>query len=78
MDEPRACPTEWNKSKREKQILYIKAYTWNLGKWYWWTQLQGRNEDTDIKNRLMDAGGEGEGGTNWESGTDIYTLSCER
>ena len=29
--------TEWNKSEREKQILSIKAYMWNLGKQYWWT-----------------------------------------
>ena len=26
--------TEWSKSERENQILYIKAYMWNLEKWY--------------------------------------------
>ena len=28
----------------------------------------------DLENRLMDAVGKGEGGTNWESSTKIYTL----
>ena len=39
--------TEWSKSEREKQILYISAYMWNLEKWYRWTYLQGRNRDAD-------------------------------
>ena len=38
--------------------------------------MQGRNGDTDIENGLMDTAGEGEGGKNWESSIDIYTLSC--
>ena len=25
VDEPRACYTEWNKSERQKQILYINT-----------------------------------------------------
>ena len=33
MDEPRAYYTEWSKSEREKQILYINAYIWNLERW---------------------------------------------
>ena len=36
-DEPRAYYTEWSKSEREKQILYMNAYIWNLERWYWWT-----------------------------------------
>ena len=48
--EPRACYSGWSKS--EKQILYIKAYIWNLEKQYWWTYLQGRNGDTDTKSGL--------------------------
>ena len=36
---------------------------------------QSRNRNTDIENKYMDTGaGEGEGGMNWEIGTDIYTL----
>ena len=62
------------KSEREKQILYINAYMWNLEKWYRWTSLQGRNKDTDVdvENKRMDMkggkrGAEGgwEGGMNW-------------
>ena len=74
VDEPRACYTEWSKSEREKQILYINAYVWNLEKWYWWTYLQGSNGDTDIQNRLVDTVGEGEGGMNWENNMQTYTL----
>ena len=62
-DESRACYTERNKSEREKQILYIDAYTWNLEKWYWWTYLQGRNRDADVENGLAATVGEGEGNT---------------
>ena len=34
VDEPRAYYTELRKSEREKQILYISAYIWNLERWY--------------------------------------------
>ena len=30
MDGPRDCHTEWNKSNRGKQIVYIFTYMWNL------------------------------------------------
>ena len=36
LDGPRDCHTEGSKSEREKQTLYINAYTWNLEKWYRW------------------------------------------
>ena len=39
--------------------------------------IQGRN-DADIENGLVDTVGEGEGGTNGESGVDIYKLSYEK
>ena len=32
VDEPRPYYTEWSKSEREKLILYINAYIWNLEK----------------------------------------------
>ena len=80
VDGPRDCHTEWSKSEREKQILYINAYMWNLEKWCRWTGLQGRNRDTDVENKGMDTkGGKvglGSGGMNWEIGTDMYTLIC--
>ena len=34
VDEPRAYYTEWSKSEREKQLLYIYTYVWNLEKWH--------------------------------------------
>ena len=74
VDEPRACYTEWNKSKREKQILYTNTYTWNLEKWCWWTYLHSGNRDTDMENRLVDKVGEGEGWTNWERSMETYIL----
>ena len=39
------------------QIVYLKGYIWNLEKWYWWTNLQGRNRDADIENRRLDIQG---------------------
>ena len=63
LDEPRACYTEGSTSEREKQILYIKTYIWNLENWYWWTYLQDRKK-TDIENRLVDTKAEGEDGRN--------------
>ena len=34
VDGPRACHTEGSKSEREKQILYINTYIWDLEKSY--------------------------------------------
>ena len=76
VDGPIDCHTEWSKSEREKQILYINAYMWNLEKWYRWTYLQSRNRDTDIENKHMDTKGERGGGMDREIGIDIYTLLC--
>ena len=65
-------------SQKVHQTLYINAYIWDLEKWYWCSYLQGKNRDRDIENRPVSTAGEGEGGTNWESGVDIYTLPCEK
>ena len=43
---------------------------------YKWACLQGRNRDADVENGCVDTAGEGEGGTNWESCIDVYTLPC--
>ena len=32
--ETRVCSTEWSKSEREQQTLYMDIYMWNLEKWY--------------------------------------------
>ena len=68
----RVCLTEWHKSERGKQILYIKAYRWNLEKWYRWTYLQHRNRDAGVENRHVNTREEGEGGMNWEYHWHIY------
>ena len=64
VDETRAYYTEWNKSEREKEILYINANVWNLEKWYCWACLQGRSRDANIGNRHVDTVQEGEGEIN--------------
>ena len=71
MDELRAYCTEWSRSERERQILHINTCVWNLERWYWWTNLQDSNWDID---RLVDTAWEGEGGKNWESSMETYTL----
>ena len=43
---------------------------------YWWTYLQGSNEDADTENTLVDTEGNREGGKNWESSNGIYALPC--
>ena len=58
-------------------ILYINTYIRDLEKLYWWTYLLGRNRDTEVENGLVDTEGKGEGGTNWESGTEIYITMCK-
>ena len=36
--------------------------------------MQGSNGDTDVKNRLLDSMGEGEGGMIWENSPETYML----
>ena len=74
VNKPRAGCTEWSKSERKKQILHINAYMWNLEKMVLMNLFAGRNRDSGRENRLMDTVGAGEGGTNWESSMEIYTL----
>ena len=37
--------------------------------------MLGNKGDSDIKNRLLDLVGEGEGGMIWENSIDTYTLT---
>ena len=37
--------------------------------------MQSSKGDTDVKNRLLDSVGEGEGGMIWENSTETDTLS---
>ena len=58
VDEPRAYYTDWSKSERERQILYINTSMWNLERWYWWTYLQGCNRQRH-RHRGQTCGHEG-------------------
>ena len=62
VDETGAYYTEWSKSERETLIQYINTYIWNLERWWRRHYTQGSKRDTDVKNRLLDYVGEGEGG----------------
>ena len=64
---------EWNKSERERQLLYINIYMWNLERWYWQSFMQGSKEETDVENRLLDSVG-GEGRMIWENSIETDTL----
>ena len=56
-------------SQKEKDILCINAYIWNLEREYRCCYVQGFKGDTDIKDRLLDTVEEGEGETIWENST---------
>ena len=36
--------------------------------------MQGSKGDTDVKNRLLDSAGEGDGGMIWENSTEMCML----
>ena len=74
VDEPRAYYTEWSKSEREKQILYINAYIWNLERQKQWSYMKGRKGDTDVKNRLLESVRESEGGMILENRIETCAL----
>ena len=40
--------------------------------------MRDSKRDTDVKNRLLDSVGEGEGGRIWENGIETYILSCKK
>ena len=40
--------------------------------------MQDSKRDTDVKNRLLDSVGEGEGGMIWENGIETCILSCKK
>ena len=62
---------------KEKNKYHILTHTYEIEeKIVLMNLLQGRNRDTDTEDRFVDTVGEGEGGTNQDSSTDTYTLSC--
>ena len=76
VDETGAHYTEWSNSERERQVLHITTCIWNLERWWWWSYMQGRKGNTDVKNRLFDSVGEGKGRMIWENRMEICTLLC--
>ena len=40
--------------------------------------MRDRKRDTDVKNRLLDSVGEGEGGMVWENHIETCILSCKK
>ena len=40
--------------------------------------MRDNKRDTDVKNRLLDSVGEGEGGMIWESGIETCILSSKK
>ena len=40
--------------------------------------MRDSKRDTDVKNRLLDSVGEGEGGMIWENGIETCILSCKK
>ena len=40
--------------------------------------MRDSKRDTDVKNRLLDSVGEGQGGMIWENGIETYILSCKK
>ena len=67
MDETGAYYTKWSKPERKIPIQYTNAYIWNLERWYQWPCMWDSKRDTDVKNRVLDSVGEGEGGMIWEN-----------
>ena len=62
MDETGAYYTEQSESEIKIPIQYINAYIWHLERWEQQPYMQNTERDTDVKNRLLDSVGEGEGG----------------
>ena len=73
--ENKECVSEWSKSERERQVLYINMCIWKLERWYWWPYLQESTGDADMENGLVGLMREGEIGRNWENSTETCTLS---
>ena len=68
---------EWSKSEREEQISNINTHViYEISKNG--TDEPICREGIGMQMWRMDSwnSGEGEGGVNWETGADIYTLSC--
>ena len=60
-------------SQKDKYCILTHIHqTWKDGNW---SHMQGSKGDTDVKNRVLDSVGEGEGGMIWVNSIGTYTLS---
>ena len=71
MDETGAHYTSEVSQKEKHQYSILMHIYWNLERPCMWDS----KKDTDVKNRLLDSVGEGEGGMIWENGIEICILS---
>ena len=62
-------------TQSQTRLKWLSIAIWNLERWYWWTNLQGSNGDTDLEKRRVGTGEEGEGGMDWKTSIEIYALS---
>ena len=72
VDETEAYYTEWSKSEKKKHQYSILIHIYGIKK-------DGNDDpicerDTDVKNRLLDSAGEGEGGKIWENSIETCIL----
>ena len=77
VDEPRVYRTEWSKSEREKNILYINVYRWNLERWYRWVYFQGISGDTDIGTKSSTQWGKEKLGPLREKHGNVHSTVCK-
>ena len=61
-------------SQKEKDKYCILMHIMKFSKMV--LMMQVSKGDTDVKNRLLDSVGEGEGGMIWENSTETCTLPC--
>ena len=65
VDGSRVCYTKCIKLEIQKQVSDIKAYMWNLEKWYRWTYFQCRKRDADVGNRCVNRPSGSRGRLGW-------------
>ena len=73
MDGPRDCPTEW--SQREKDKHHITAFIHEIQKKNGTNELIYKTESQMQKTNLWLPRGKRQGGMNYETGIDIYTIT---
>ena len=53
----------------------MESTVWMSPKWYRWTYLLDRSRATYLEKRPVGTVGEGEGGVNWGSNTEMRALA---